>query len=184
MPRSKKELPIPDVLKHALSDSLRETADSGVALIEKDTSLFDTLYELSFTLPYPYCMRSARILLLYCEKHKNAFDPYMQEITEKIKSSKIGGIKRSYLKIIYACSGIEKINDPGLLVDLSFKWLLSQNEDLAVRYYCMEILYLMIKTEPLLKNEFCATLEIVSKIDLTNIKQRATIMLNEILKSK
>lgn len=178
MSMKKKDFQIPEILKHVLADSLRNTADSGVLLIEKNKELFDVLYKLSFSAPYPYSMRSARILQLYCEKHPHDFDPYLQEITEKIKNSAIGGIKRNYLKIIYEFSGIENIEDPGLLVDICFKWLLSPSEDLAVRYYCLEILNKMVHLEPLLKNEFLASLDLVIKTDNTSIRSRAMIVLH------
>ncbi len=182
MAKRTKKAQIPEIFTEVLADSLRATADKGVLLIQQDVSIFELLYKLSFSAPYPYCMRSARILQLYCEKDHRAFDPYLQEIAEKIKDSKIGGIKRNFLKIIHEFSGIENIEDPGLLVDLCFKWMMSQHEDLGVRYYSLEILNKMMKLEPLLKNEFLVNLEILIKADNTSMKDRALIIYRSFLK--
>jgi hypothetical protein len=155
MRKSKKE---PDFIR-GLFDSGRATADLAVEAIANNPQRFRNLIDLSFSQPYPIGMRTARVVEIFCEKNPEFIIPFLDEIIEKIASSKIDGVKRSYLKIINDHTGPEVLSEPGPLVHLCFDWLLSPKEAIAVRYHSMGILYKLAVKIPELKPELRTVLE-------------------------
>lgn len=154
----KQKFNIPKAFYSILSDSSRVTADSGVSLISNNTKFFEQLYFISFSSPYPYCMRAARIIQLYCEKDASFIKPLINEVIQLISSCKVSGVKRSYLKVLNETIDLRTLEDSGLLVKICFDWLMSMKEDTAVRIYCMDILYKITAIEPDLKPELISSI--------------------------
>ncbi len=161
MGKTKKE---PDFI-NGLGDSSRATMDLGVLAVDNDPGLFRKVIELSFTQSPPINMRLARVAQLCCEQHPELILPHLNEVIEKISVSKTDGVKRSYLKIINDYTGISCIEDPGLLLQICFDWLMSPSEAIAVRYHSMGILYQICQQIPEIKPELLSVIEFILESD-------------------
>jgi hypothetical protein len=176
----KQKFIVPEIFSFVLSDSSRATADSGVNLIISDAKLFDQLFSISFASPYPYGMRAARIIQLYCEKETSLLKPHINEVVERIPDCKISGVKRCYLKVLSEFVDLKTIKEPGILAGICFDWLMSLNEDTAVRTFCMEILYKMTAIEPDLKQELVSSIEFHFDDSSTGFRNRAKKILKKL----
>jgi hypothetical protein len=149
---------IPDFIT-GLGDSGRATADLAVEAVGDNPVYFRRLLDISFNEPYPACMRASRVAMLCCEKKPEFLYPYLDEVVEKISKTKVSGVKRNFLKVINEFVGPDKLNEPGILVQQCFDWLMSLKEETGVRIYCAEILYKVTLFEPDLKPELITTIE-------------------------
>ncbi|MEI6122725.1 MAG: hypothetical protein WCQ95_03785 [Bacteroidota bacterium] len=174
---SKKKLP--DFVA-GLGDSGRATADMAVEAIGNDAKNFEHLLELSFSQPYPTCIRTSHVIQLFCETKPEFILPYLDEIIEKIAVSNIAGVKRSFLKIIAESIDFMLVKDNPTLLQISFDWLLSSKESPAVRYYCIHIITKLCSFEPDLKPEFKATLEFILPESSKGLSNRALKTLKDL----
>jgi hypothetical protein len=151
----------PDFI-NGLGDSGRATANLAVEAVGDNPEYFRRLLDISFTDPYPACMRASRVAQLCCEKKPEFIIPWLDEVIEKIAYTRVSGVKRNYLKVINEFVGPDKLSEPGMLVQLCFEWLSSPGEDTGVRIHCAEILYKVTLFEPDLKQELLLVLELVA----------------------
>jgi hypothetical protein len=162
---------MPDFIT-GLGDSGRRTADLAVEAVGNNPAYFRRLVDISFTEPYPACMRAARVAQLSCEQHPALILPHVEEVITRIEGHKVSGVKRSYLKVISDNFDMAKPEDPGKLVQMCFDWLISPKEDPSIRIYAAEIIYQVTLREPDLKNELVTVLEEVVTEDITSIRNR------------
>ena len=144
-----------------LGDSGRKTIELGVMAVNDDPELFREVVELSFTQAYPINMRTARVAQLCCESNPSLILPMLDEIIERMSQSKNDGVKRSYLKVIDDYTGIQSIDDPGLLMQTCFDWLMSPSEAISIRYHALGILIRITEKYPELKPELVSMLEFI-----------------------
>jgi hypothetical protein len=149
---------IPDFIT-GLGDSGRATANLAMEAVGDNPVYFRRLLDISFNEPYPACMRASRVAMLCCEKKPEFLYPYLDEVVEKISGTKAGGVKRNFLKVINDFIGPDKLQEPGILVQHCFDWLMSLKEDTAVRILSAEILYKVTLFEPDHKPELISTIE-------------------------
>jgi len=141
-------------LKEILSsNSSRMIADKAVQYIGNDNELYDYVVELSLSEKSPLNWRAARAIELSTEKYPEFFMPHVNKIAGLYPNFSTPGLKRSYTKIL--ANYIEEISEDNLsvLIDISFKYLNSDSQDIAVRAYCMVFLYKVCEKIPELKNE-------------------------------
>ena len=75
---------------------------------------------------------------------------------------------------------ILNLNESGILINQCFEWIVSQNENPAIRVYSMEIVYNVCKLEPLLKNELTSVMELVKDDKSMAVRSRAKRILDAI----
>lgn len=175
---------IPEEFIIPLNDSFRATADKGVAAIINSKTLFAKMYEISFTMPYPINIRAARIIQLCVHEKPELFENYVDNTIKHIAFAKAGGVKRSYLKILFEHTELKEIKEPGVLAKLCFDWLMCMKEDTAVLIYCMEILYKMSKWEPDILYELSAIIDFRKEYGTVAFKNRAIKIHNEFMNQK
>ncbi len=166
-----------------LSDSGRKTADMAVEAVGNDPARFALLMDMSFSKPYPLCMRTARVVQLCCEKNSNLILPYLDEVIIKISNSKVEGVKRNFLKIIDEFVDFSLIKDNALLLQNCFDWLVNPAEALGTRYYCIGIIEKFCRYEPELLGEFLNSLEFCLGEAPAGFRNRATKVLKKYKKS-
>ncbi len=170
--------------KHFLAlletDSSRTIADIIVNEIGNNPEYFRIVFDYCLTKPYPVSMRAARALQLCCEDRKSLINPYLNNIVCYALSSKIEGVRRGFLKIISELPDILNLNESGILINQCFEWIVSQNENPAIRVYSMEIVYNVCKLEPLLKNELTSVMELVKDDKSMAVRSRAKRILDAI----
>lgn len=166
-----------------LYDSGRKTADMAVMAVGNNAAHFALLVEMSFSKPYPLCMRAARVVQLCCEKNISFILPYLDEVIIKISTSRVEGVKRNYLKIIDEFVDFGLVKDNALLLQTCFDWLVNPSETLGIRYYCIGIIEKFCRYEPELLGEFLNSLEFCLDESSAGFRNRAIKVLRKHNKS-
>jgi len=143
--------------------SERVVADLAIKVIENNPESFSDMLDLCFLDEYPLSMRAARATQLYCEKYPEAIYPYLDEAVDKTIRSQIAGVRHNFLKIFANFIDLERLSDPGPLLNTCFEWLLDGRLTPAVRIHSMGVIYKIGLKEPGLLQELKATIEIISE---------------------
>lgn len=160
--------------------SERVVADLAVRAIMENPGSFRDVLDLCFIEKYPMSMRAARVAQLYCETHPEAIYPFLDEAVEKTIRSQIGGVKRNFLKIFADFIDINKITDPGPLLNTCFDWILDRSVTPAIKIYAMGVIYKLGMKEPVLLQELAATIEIIMDESEISMKTCGRKMLSKI----
>jgi hypothetical protein len=83
--------------------------------------------------------------------------PFLPQLIEKLPLLGHDGLKRHALRMIERLPFAQ--NTEGLLLEIAFKWLSEPTESVAVKMYCMQILYRLSATEPDILQELYDTIE-------------------------
>ncbi len=150
-----------EAFREMLQDSSRFVADMAVRAIEDDPEKFQSVLNLCLLEKYPISMRAARVIELYSNNKPGFLDPKLEVIIPTLLSTRIGGVKRSFLKILSENVDLSGIAEPGPLLNQCFDWLMSPAEKPAIRVYSLEIIYKFSLLEPPLKHELLALLEMI-----------------------
>jgi hypothetical protein len=170
----------PDYISILEMGSERAVADIAVKGLEEDPASLRDILDLCFLEKYPMSMRAARVAQLYCEKYPDAIYPYLDEVIEKSLNSKIGGVRRNFLKIFAEFIDINKINDPGNLLNTCFEWLLDGSVTPAIKIHAMGVIYKIGRKEPEILQELAATIEIIMDESEISMKSCGRKMLERI----
>jgi len=141
--------------------SERVVADLAVKVMEEHPGSLPDMLELCWQEKYPLSMRAARAAQLYMEKYHDAIYPYLDEIIEKILQTKIDGVRRNFLKVIADVVDIDRITEPGILLNVCFEWLTNGNMKPATKIHAMTVIFKIGKNEPDILRELAATIEII-----------------------
>ena len=160
--------------------SERAVADLAVKAIEEVPESFRDVLDLCFIEKYPISMRAARVAQLYCEKYPEAIYPFLDEAMEKTIRSKIKGVRHNFLKIFAEYIDINKISDPGPLLNTCFEWLLDRSITPAIKIHAMDVIYKFGLKEPALHQELAVSIEIIMDENEISIKTCGRKMLKRI----
>jgi hypothetical protein len=160
--------------------SERVVADLAVKVLEENPATFRDLLDLCFLEKYPISMRAARAVQLYCEKHPEEIYPFLDEVIGKSTRSNIGGVRRNFMKIFSEFIEIERIKEPGKLLNTCFDWLLDGSITPAIKIYAMQMIFKLGKNEPDLLNELAATINIIMEESEISLKTCGRKMLGRI----
>jgi len=159
------------LLESLLYDSSRAAIIDAVKVIEGKPELFEKMLELC-TQPYPVAMRAARVVQIYCIKYPDTILPHLKILTDELLTTKVDGVKRSFLKIMIEAIDIKYIYNAGLVFNKCLDWLFSEKETIAVRAYSLDLVVKFVKKEPDLKNEMMLVLENVPLDDFPSLEIR------------
>jgi hypothetical protein len=151
----------PDFISILEMGSERAVANIAVMAVEDDPGSFRALLDLCFLEKYPLSMRAARVVQLYCEKHPEAIYPFLDEAVEKTIRSQIKGVRHNFLKIYAEFIDLEKLSDPGPLLNTCFEWLLNKRLTPAIRIHSMGVIYKLGMNELELLHELAETISII-----------------------
>jgi hypothetical protein len=84
--------------------------------------------------------------------------PHLTEIIEMLTEFSHDGLKRHSLRML-SRSPLPGEESLGKLIRISFDWLLAPSESIAVKVYCMELIYRISQEEPDLKKELADSIE-------------------------
>jgi hypothetical protein len=160
--------------------SERVVADLAVKVLEENPGTFRDLLDLCFLEKYPISMRAARAVQLYCGKHPEEIYPFLDEVIGKSTRSNIGGVRRNFMKIFSEFIEIERIKEPGKLLNTCFDWLLDGSITPAIKIYAMQMIFKLGKNEPDLLNELAATINIIMEESEISLKTCGRKMLKRI----
>ncbi|NTV83550.1 MAG: hypothetical protein HGA23_04525 [Bacteroidales bacterium] len=172
--------PTSDFLSILDMGSERVVADLAVKTLEENPDSIRDMLDLCFLEKYPLSMRAARAVQLYCEKHPAAIYPFLDEAVEKTIQSEIKGVRHNFLKIFAEFIEINKISDPGPLLNTCFEWLLNRNITPAIKIHSMGVIFKLGLKEPTLLQELAATIEIIMDESEISLKTCGRKMLKRI----
>ncbi len=165
--------------ENILDNSSRLAAEIATNAIGNDAKSFKKVLDLSLNDKPPINWRAARVINLSCLKHYELFEPYVNIVATKFHTFTSAGLKRTYPKIFSLY--INKLNEKNkiALIDTCFKYLLSNNEDIAVRVNCMQLIFDLQKDFPEIGEELRLTIELLL---LENPKKALKARANMLLK--
>ncbi len=152
-------------------DSSRISIDIAVNAVESNPILLQHVIDLCKH-TYPVSMRAARVVQFYAEKHYHEIIPFLPIISNELINTKVDGVKRSFLKILFLSPSVIEIENSALVLDKCFDWLQSDKEAIAVRAYCIDLLIKFANEEPELKNEIRLTIENIPLEDFPSLEFR------------
>ena len=119
--------------------------------------LYPDLMEIALYNTEQRSWRAAYLIDKINDKFPNFILPYIEKMTEQLKTEKNSSKKRHFLKLI----GLHEINEKhlGFLVEYCIGAMGNSNEPTAVRANAMQILYNISEYEPELKPEILAYIE-------------------------
>ena len=133
-----------------------------VALVQQTTepdNLAAVLWEFVLLNEHPLSWRATWFLEHLASENKDYVRPYLDAIVKAFSGFKFDGQKRSSMKILLLFELHDYNYEP--MVGRCFDMLLSQNEAMAVRMFCMRFLLQVVKIEPELKSELQQSLEFI-----------------------
>ena len=169
-------------VEELIFDSGRNTAFNAVEIAIKNPQLIPQFIEIAFKNKKQFSMRAANVIEKLDYIKPNLLSNYIDKIISFIPSCENEGVKRSFLKMISRYT--KKINEENLniLLNNCFKWLVSSNTEIAVKYYCMIILYDISNIYPEIKNELYHSIQVQlpnSSAGIKNIGHKLLKKLNK-----
>jgi hypothetical protein len=140
-----------------LKGNSRSYTDFVADIVTKRPELVGDLWEIYLAIEEPVSRRAAWIIDTASEDKPGWVEPYLPQLIEKLPEFNHDGLKRHALRMIARLpfpDGTE-----GELMNITFEWLLSITESVAVKMYCIQILYRLSATEPDILQELYDTIE-------------------------
>jgi hypothetical protein len=140
-----------------LKDNSRSYTDFVADIVTKRPELVGDLWEIYLAIEEPVSRRAAWIIDTASEDKPGWVEPYLPQLIEKLPEFNHDGLKRHALRMIARLpfpDGTE-----GELMNITFEWLVSITESVAVKMYCIQILYRLSATEPDILQELYDTIE-------------------------
>lgn len=143
--------------KLLISGNSRASTDFVVGLIKQKPELLDEVWNIYMKLQDPISRRAAWILDTLSEAENYWLTPYVEELIGAMPAFTHDAYKRHGLRILSHQKIPEHLQ--GQLVSICFDWLLSLESPVAVKMYCIKILYDLSLTIPAIRNELIDTIE-------------------------
>jgi len=136
-----------------LFDTGKLTAIHAADVAMERTEIIPELIKLAFADTYPMSLRAANTLEKIDSQVPGLIEPYYERIINILPSFKVDGVRRCLLKIFTRHTNLKDEKLLCTLLNNCFAFMASSNEPVAVKAYSLNILYLISKKEPELKNE-------------------------------
>jgi hypothetical protein len=141
-----------------MQEMSRRNTDAVVDLIVQQPILYDEIFRIFLRIEEPVSRRAAWVVDIYSENHPECLSPYREQLIDKLNEFNHDGLKRHSLRML-ARLPLPDDEHMGTLMNVCFNWLIARNESVAVKIYCMEILYMISQLEPDLKKELADSIE-------------------------
>ena len=140
-----------------LKGNSRSYTDFVADIVSKRPELVSELWEVYLAMEEPVSRRAAWIIDTASENKPEWVVPFLPGLIEKLPVFNHDGLKRHALRMIARMpfpQGLE-----GELMNIAFEWLVTTTESVAVKMYCIQILYRLSATEPDILQELYDTIE-------------------------
>ena len=147
----------PNFRELLLKGNSRSYTDFVADIVEKRPELVHELWEIYLAMEEPVSRRAAWIIDTASENKPGWVEPFLPALIKKTPDFNHDGLKRHALRMISRSpfpDGLE-----AELLNIAFGWLLSPTESVAVKMYCIHILYRISATEPDILQELYDTIE-------------------------
>lgn len=140
-----------------LKGNSRSYTDFVADIVNNRPELMVELWEIYLAIEEPVSRRAAWIIDTASENKPEWIGPYLPELISKLPSFNHDGLKRHALRMVARMPFPE--GTEGELMNLCFEWLITASESVAVKMYCIQILYRLSATEPDILQELYDTIE-------------------------
>lgn len=140
-----------------LKGNSRSYTDFVADIVNKRPELVGELWKIYLAMEEPVSRRAAWIIDTATENKPDWVSPFLPGLIEKLPSFNHDGLKRHALRMIARMPfppGRE-----GELMNIAFEWLLNTTESVAVKMYCIQVLYRLSASEPDILQELYDTIE-------------------------
>jgi len=153
-----------------------------VTNIASSQEKFDELFHFLFGQKDPIAWRTAWIIDGCDEKNPCISDKHLSKIINALPELKSHGVRRSLLRLLSRHIIPEK--DQGMLADLCFQYMISEQHPVAVKVYAMQILFNLTRIYPELSRELITVIEDQYENNSAGFKARGTIIISQLEKVK
>ncbi len=146
-----------DLRELLLKGNSRSYTDFVGDIVNKRPELIHELWEIYLCMEEPVSRRAAWIIDTASENKPEWVIPHLPGLVEKLPFFNHDGLKRHALRMIARspfATGTE-----GELMNIAFKWLQDSAESVAVKMYCIQVLYRLSASEPDILQELYDTIE-------------------------
>jgi hypothetical protein len=140
-----------------LKGNSRSYTDFVADIVTKRPGLVGELWEIYLAAEEPVSRRAAWIIDIASENKPEWAEPFLPALIAILPGFNHDGLKRHALRMIARLPFPE--GSEGNLMKISFEWLISITESVAVKMYCIQILYRLSATEPDILQELYDTIE-------------------------
>ena len=140
-----------------LKGNSRSYTDFVADIVSKRPELVGELWEIYLSMEEPVSRRAAWIIDTASENKPGWVEPFLPQLFVKLPEFNHDGLKRHALRMISRLPFPEGLE--GELMNIAFEWLVSTTESVAVKMYCLQILYRLSGTEPDILQELYDTIE-------------------------
>jgi len=140
-----------------LRGNSRSYTDFVADIVCKRPELIGELWEIYFAVEEPVSRRAAWIIDTASENKPDWVAPFLPQLIAKLPEFNHDGLKRHALRMIARMPFPE--GTEGELMNIAFEWLVATTESVAVKMYCIQILYRLSANEPDILQELYDTIE-------------------------
>ncbi len=159
-------------LETFITDELtKDTVDSVCMLLKEDKVLLDKLFHLITEGNSKIQWRSAWVFEHVYAMKPSVIAPYLDTILKIFPSLPNNGVRRHLSKILFLINVSDKVD--GTFINTCFEWLRAEEVPVAVKVYCMDILYQVVERYPELREELKITLQTYLPHNTAGFKCRA-----------
>ena len=147
----------PNFRELLLKGNSRSYTDFVADIVTRRPELVGELWGIYLTAEEPVSRRAAWIIDTASENKPGWAEPFLPALIARLSQFNHNGLKRHALRMIARLpfpSGME-----GELMNIAFEWLSATTESVAVKTYCIQILYRLSATEPDILQELYDTIE-------------------------
>lgn len=140
-----------------LKGNSRSYTDFVADIVTKRPELVSELWEIYLAMEEPVSRRAAWIIDTASENKPDWVAPFLAQLIAKLPEFNHDGLKRHALRMIARMPFPE--GTEGELMNITFEWLVRTTESVAVKMYCIQILYRLSANEPDILQELYDTIE-------------------------
>lgn len=151
------ELPQHNFRELLLKGNSRSYTDFVADIVANRPELVGELWEIYLAIEEPVSRRAAWIIDTASENKSSWVEPFLPQLVAKLPEFNHDGLKRHALRMISRLPFPEGME--GELMNIAFEWLVRTTESVAVKMYCIQILYRLSANEPDILQELYDTIE-------------------------
>ena len=141
-----------------MREQSRANTDFLVLALKEKPLLFVDFWSVLMKNSDPISRRAAWVIDYFTEEQPQYLNERIEELAENLSRFTADGLKRHSVRMLSRSP--LPTQQLGVLTDISFKWLQSPAESVAVKMYCIVILERVTKIYPELIPELCDIIDI------------------------
>jgi len=156
----------------------RAHTDRLVELLRSHQEWHKILIDIYLSDEEPASRRIIWAIDLYADEDPGMIIPYLELITERLETFSHDALRRHSLRLLARLP--LPADNLGKLVNTCFTWLLDPLKPVAIKVYCMEILYRISLTETDLKQELIDSIGLRLDEETAGFKNRGIRLLKKL----